>query len=73
MTGHHAARVAAGLQRVLGIDIEQVAGHYGEFVVLVDGEPVIEAGPLGFMGVLPNEQEIRRAIECKLGRDRRPT
>ena len=60
--------MAAGLKRKLGIEIEQVAGSYGEFTVLVDGEPVIEAGALGFLGVLPGSGAIRQAIERRLGR-----
>jgi hypothetical protein len=60
--------VAAGLRRAIGVEIEQVAGNYGEFTVLVDGEPVIAAGALGFLGVLPGARAIRRAIEQQLNR-----
>lgn len=60
--------MAAGLKRALGIEIEQVVGSYGEFTVLVDGEPAIEAGALGFLGVLPGARAIRQAIERRLSR-----
>ena len=39
-----------------------VAGHYGEFKVLVDGKVVSEAGPLGFLGVLPSSREVLKTV-----------
>jgi hypothetical protein len=58
--------VAARLRRALGIEVEQVAGDYGEFRVLVDDRPVIEAGALGFLGLLPGTRAIREAVERAL-------
>jgi hypothetical protein len=49
-----------------GIHAEVVEGHYGELTVLVDGEPVLSAGPLGFVGVLPSLSRIRDAVQRKL-------
>ena len=46
--------------------MELEKGHYGEFKVFVDGEEVIRAGPLGFLGVLPSVGEIREAVASKL-------
>ena len=49
-----------------GIDAATVDGHYGELTVLVDGEPVLSAGPLGFIGVLPSLERVRDAVRRKL-------
>ena len=43
-----------------------VIGLEAEFKVFVDGEEVIRAGPLGFLGVLPSVGEIREAVASKL-------
>jgi hypothetical protein len=58
--------VAAKLRRELGIDVENVHGHRGEFKVLVDGEPVIEGGPLGALGILPSGRKIVDAVRARL-------
>jgi hypothetical protein len=57
-----AARVAADLRQELGIVVETVPGHYGEFAVLVDGVPVLSGGALAFLGVLPTKQAVREAV-----------
>ena len=60
-----AARVAADLRHELGADVQLEDGHYGEFTVLVDGEIVINGGPLAFLGVYAfsdrGETDRRRA------------
>lgn len=43
-----------------------VAGHYGEFKVFVDGEEVLDGGPLAFLGVLPSVAEVRDVVAKKL-------
>jgi hypothetical protein len=58
--------VAAKLRRELGIDVDNVHGHYGEFKVLVDGETVIEGGALGAMGILPSGRKIVDAVRARL-------
>jgi hypothetical protein len=62
-----ATRAAAFLKRELGIDPVIVEGHYGELSVEVDGEEVIDAGALAFLGVLPSLRRIRDAVAAKLG------
>jgi hypothetical protein len=50
----------------LDIEVETVSGHYGEFKVFVDGEEVLSAGPLAFLGVLPTIDDVRTAVERKI-------
>jgi len=57
--------VASALKRDLGVDVERVEGHYGEFTVLVDGEQVVSGGALGFVGVLPSTRKVRESVEPK--------
>jgi hypothetical protein len=62
----HAARVAAKLRRELQADVDMVHGRYGEFKVLVDGEAVVDAGALAFLGVLPSGQKVVEAVRARL-------
>jgi hypothetical protein len=57
--------VAAALRRDSHLDVETVEGHYGEFTVLVDGEELISAGPLGFIGVLPSVRTVLELVRAK--------
>ena len=66
MSGIQASRAAAYLRRELGVDAELVEGHYGELSVQVDGEEVINGGPLAFLGVLPSLRRIRDAVAAKM-------
>ena len=50
--------MAAKIRKELGVEVEQIAGHYGEFTVLVGDNPVISGGPLGWLGVLPSAREV---------------
>ena len=43
-----------------------VHGHYGEFKVLVDGETVIDAGAMAFLGVLPSGRKVVDAVRARL-------
>jgi hypothetical protein len=43
-----------------------VRGHYGEFKVLVDGAPVIDAGALAALGVLPSGRKIVEVVRQRL-------
>jgi hypothetical protein len=58
--------VAASLKRDSRFEVETVEGRYGELTVLVEGEPIISSGPLGFVGVLPSVRKIRDLIERKM-------
>jgi hypothetical protein len=58
--------VAARLRRELGIVVEMARGHYGEFKVLVDGETVIDGGPLAALGVLPSGRKVIDAVQARL-------
>jgi hypothetical protein len=55
--------VAASLKDDPRLEVEVVEGRYGEFAVLVDGEAVINSGPLGFVGVLPSIRKVRDLVE----------
>jgi predicted Rdx family selenoprotein len=68
ISGLHAVRVAAGLRQELRTDVEMVRGQYGEFKVLVDGEPVIDAGVLAALGVLPSARKVIAAVRDRLSR-----
>lgn len=58
--------MAASLRRDLRLDVETVEGRYGEFTVLLDGEKLMDAGPLGFVGVLPSVRKVRELVERRL-------
>jgi hypothetical protein len=45
-----------------------VRGRYGQFKVLVDGEPVVEAGALAAVGVLPSARKVVEAVRARLSR-----
>ena len=60
--------MAARLRRELKTDVEMVRGGYGEFKVLVDGDPVIVGGPLGALGILPSGRKIVDAVRARLAR-----
>ena len=61
--------MAADLRRELGISVEMVAGHYGEFTVLVDGEPIVSGGRLAFLGILPTTDRVREIVARHLGQE----
>ncbi|NIM48352.1 MAG: hypothetical protein GTO22_03690 [Gemmatimonadales bacterium] len=54
------------LRRDPGVSVEIVDGRYGELTVLVNGEEVASAGPLGFVGVLPSLKTIREAVRGRI-------
>lgn len=69
MSATPSARVAARLRRELGIEVTEEAGRYGEFIVLVDGEPIRRGHPFPtVIGVLPPADEILAAVRERLGR-----
>ena len=60
MSGLHAVRVAARLRRELGIEVDTIRGHYGEYKVLVDGDgpmsPSDDASGRSVAGAMPLKQ-----------------
>jgi hypothetical protein len=58
--------VAAKLRRELNTEVDMVHGHYAEFKVLVDGEVVVQGGPLTFLGVMPSGQEVVEKVKARL-------
>lgn len=58
--------MAARLRRELGIEVDTVRGHYGEYKVLVDGETVVDGGPLVILGVMPAARKIVAAVRERL-------
>lgn len=66
MTALHAARVAARIRRELGIEVDRIHGRYGEFQVLLDGETIVDAGPLALLGVLPGAKKIVESVRARL-------
>ena len=69
MSAIPSARVAARIRRELGIEVTEEAGDYGEFIVLVDGEPIRRGNTIAtIFAVLPPEVEIIAAVRERLGR-----
>jgi hypothetical protein len=62
----HAVRVAARIRRELQIDVDLIRGHYGEYKVLVDGETVVDGGPLVIVGVMPSARKIVEKVRAQL-------
>lgn len=60
--------MAARLRRELKTEVDMVRGRYGEFKVLVDGEPVIDGGALAVLGVLPSGREVLKVVRARLAR-----
>lgn len=58
--------MAARLRRELGIEVETIRGHYGEYKVLVDGATVVDGGPLVILGVMPAARKIVAAVRERL-------
>jgi len=69
MSAIPSARVAARIRKELGIDVTEEAGDYGEFIVLVDGEPIRRGNPIATVfALLPPVTEIVAAVRERLGR-----
>jgi hypothetical protein len=60
--------VAARLRRELQAEVDMVRGAYGEFKVLVDDDPVVDAGAMAFLGVLPSGRTIVDAVRTRMSR-----
>ncbi len=59
--------MAAKIRKELGAEVEQIAGHYGEFTVLVGDQAVVKAGSLGWLGVLPTAREVIEKVKAAVG------
>jgi hypothetical protein len=60
--------VAAKIRDQLGVEPDMVHAGYGEFRVLVDGQPAIESGALGFLGVVPSAGAVLEVVRQRLAR-----
>jgi hypothetical protein len=58
--------VAARLRRELGIEVETVKGHYGEYKVLVDGQVVVDGGPMVILGLMPSARRVVERVRARL-------
>ena len=58
--------MAARLRRELGIDVETIRGRYGEYRVLVDGQVVVDGGPLVIIGVMPSARKVVDEVRARL-------
>jgi hypothetical protein len=59
--------VAARLRREFGIEVETIRGHYGEYKVLVDGETVVDGGPMVILGLMPSARKVIDTVRARLG------
>ena len=67
MSALPSARVAAKIRKELGIEVVEASGDYGEFTVLVDGEPVRGANPIAVaFGIVPPASEVVAAVRERL-------
>lgn len=59
--------MAARLRKELGIEVDEVPGAYGEFTVLVDGEPIRRGNRLATMfAFVPPASEVVAAVRERL-------
>ena len=59
--------MAARIRRELGVEVDTIRGRYGEYKVLVDGETVVDGGPLVILGVMPSARKILDQVRARLG------
>jgi len=58
--------VAARLRHELGIEVDTIRGHYGEYKILVDGETVVDGGPMVVVGVMPSARKIVDTVRTQI-------
>ena len=59
--------MAARIRKALGVEVDEKAGAYGEFAVLVDGEPVRRGSPIPVMfAMLPPADDVIAAVRERL-------
>jgi hypothetical protein len=61
--------VAARLRRELGIEVDSIRGHYGEYKVLVDGDIIVDGGPMVVLGLLPSARTVVKKVRARLAPD----
>ena len=54
------------MRRELGAEVEMIKGHYGEYKFLVDGETVVDGGPLVVVGIMPPARKTIAIVREKL-------
>jgi hypothetical protein len=54
------------MRRELGIEVEMIRGHYGEYKVMVDGETVVDGGALVVIGVMPPARKTVELVRERL-------
>ena len=59
--------MATRLRRDMGLEVEMIRGNYGQYKFLVDGETVIDGGPLVIIGVMPPMRKTIEAVRSRLG------
>jgi len=61
--------VAARLRRELGIEVDEIPSHYGDFTVIVDGEAIRRGHAVAVVfGQIPNAEQIVADVRERLGR-----
>ena len=58
--------MAARLRRELGIEVDTIPGHYGEYKVLVDGRTVVDGGRLVILGIMPPARKTIEKVRSEL-------
>ena len=59
--------MAARIREALGVEVEEQSGAYGEFTVLVDGQPVRSGNPVATaFAILPPAAEVIAAVRNRL-------
>lgn len=59
--------MAAKIRSELGIGVDEVPGAYGEFTVLVDGEPIRRGHPIAVaFAIVPPASEVVAAVRERL-------
>jgi hypothetical protein len=70
MSAFPSARVAAKIRKELGVEVDEIPGAYGEFTVLVDGEPVVHGQPLAVaFAMIPAAAGVVAAVRERLKRE----
>lgn len=59
------------MRRELGIEVEMIRGHYGEYKVMVDDETVVDGGPLVVIGVMPPARKTVELVRERLSKSPR--
>ena len=59
--------MAATIRKRLGIEVDEVAGGYGEFTVLVDGAPIRRGNPYATsLSILMSPAKLIEAVRERL-------